>query len=411
MQGRLRLATALSVASTPDEVAEVVGRWAPPVAGSAFANLAVYDPALNQVSVVHGPMLEPEIAKRWTSFPIGTPTPLCTAILTGHPVLLGDLEAIERDYPALLDDTVAAHLQATASLPLKAVDGSTVGAIGLAWREPQEFAAPHVTDLEVIAELVARAIQQSAERKLEGRPPRGLAAGMPTVYALQEALLSRSLSHGPELEVAVDYLPASDSPMGGDWYDVFRVAEATCLVVGDIAGHGIEATAAMAELKHAIRAYATEDPTPSAVVARINRFVHRVHGSLTATLVVATWDPRTRTLRRCNAGHPPMLQFRSDRHEYLALARGANLMIGVDPTYEYHEEVNQLCAGTMLLLYSDGLVENPPESIGDTTQRLLDQYDRQLPASPQRLVNETLLWRLRQGPVRDDICLMAVRVL
>lgn len=408
--GRLRLATALSVASTLDEVAQVVGRWGPPVVGSSFANLAIFDPAANEVSVVHGPSLAPDIAQKWSRFPINTPTPLCTAILTGQAVLLPDVAAIERDYALLVGDTVAAGLQATASLPLRAEDGSTIGAIGLAWPYPQPFDPLQVSHLQVIVELVARAVQHASARSPEEESFQGMAGGLQSVHAFQEAILGRSLRHTPDLDVAAAYLPASDAPMGGDWYDVFRVDDATCLVVGDIAGHGIDATAAMAELKHALRAYAAEDPTPSTVVSRINRFVHHFHSGLTATLIVATWQPHTRTLWRCNAGHPAPLRYDPGPCGYLPLQKGPNLLLGVDPRYEYHQEANQLAAGTTLLLYSDGLVENPPESIDDTMQKLLCFCQQHPSLSPQRLINETVLWRLREGPARDDICVMAVRL-
>ncbi|HET6875008.1 MAG TPA: GAF domain-containing SpoIIE family protein phosphatase [Acidimicrobiales bacterium] len=407
--GRLRLATALSGAATLDEVARIFGRWGPSVAGSAFANLAVYDPLSRRVRVVHGPSLASEIADRWEEFPIETPTPLCTAIMTGEGVLLGDLPAIEEHYALLLEDTEASGLQATASLPLRAQDGSVIGAIGLAWPTAQRFDDLQLSHLGVIAELVARAMQQVAVRSAEERALRETGDGLQSVHALQEALLGRGLRRSPGLEVATAYLPASDAPMGGDWYDLFQVADATCLVVGDIAGHGIDAVAAMAELKHAVRAYAAEDPTPSAVVERTNRFAHRIHDGLTATMIVATWQPQTRTLSRCNAGHPPMLRYDRGRWEYTPLRLGPNPMIGADPAYRYREERYQVEPGTTLMLYSDGLVENPPEGIDGTMQRLIGFCEDLPTVSPARLVNEALSWRLRQGPAPDDICLMAVR--
>lgn len=408
--GRLRLATALSVASTLDEVAQVFGRWGPALVGSSFANMAIFDPATNMVDVVHGPSLTSEIAQKWSRFPLEAPTPLCTAIVTGRAVLLGDLAAIEADYPVLLDDTVAAGLQATASLPLRAADSSTFGAIGLAWASPQQFDDLQASHLELIAELVARAVQQVPVRSPDDQAVRNSDGGLQSVHALQEALLQRGLRHGAGVEVAAAYLPASDAPMGGDWYDVFEVGGVTCLVVGDIAGHGIDAVSAMAELKHAVRAYAAEDPSPAAVVTRINRFAHELHDGLTATMVMVTWNPRTRSLWRCNAGHPPMLRHQDGAWAYTPLEAGPNLMIGADPAYRYHQEGGPLSVGATLVLYSDGLVENPPEAIDHTMQRLLDHCEGQLPVSPQRFVNETLLWRLRQGPARDDICVMAVRL-
>lgn len=406
---RLRLATALSAASTLSEVAEIVGLWAPLVAGASFANLAVLDRATNVVRVVHGSSLGEDIAQKWAQFPIDTPTPLCTAILTGRPVLLADLSAIQQSYSLLLEDTVAAGLQATASLPLRGADGSTIGAIGLAWTDPQRFDQSQLSELEVVTALVARAAQRVGAQTDE-RSSRPVSGGLRAVQALQEALLARSFNPTAGLDVAAAYLPASDAPMGGDWYDVFPVEDSTCLVIGDVAGHGVDATAAMAELKHAVRAYAVEDPSPATVTSRTNRFIHRLHPGLTATLIVATWQHHTRTLWRCNAGHPPMISCRPDLFEFVPLLGGPNLMLGVDPAFEYRQEARQLRPDTTLLLYSDGLVEQPPEAIDHTMDRLLDHCRKQPSLEPQRLVNDLLLWRLRQGSAPDDICLMAVRL-
>lgn len=424
---RLRLATALSAASNLDEVAEVVGRWAPPVAGATFANLAIFDPPTNRVRVVHGYSLDSDLAEKWAEFPIDARTPLCAAILTGQPVLLGDLNAIGEEYDLLLDDTVAAGLEATASLPLKGADGSSIGAIGLAWPRPQSFDASQLSELGVVTELVARAARRVAKAAGptaapavgatsavdtsaadSGAPP--ASPSLRAVHDLQEALLARSFNPTRPLDVAAAYLPASDAPMGGDWYDVFPVEDATCLVIGDVAGHGIDATAAMAELKHAVRAYAVEDASPAAVVSRTNRLIHRLHPGLTATLIVSTWQHHSRTLWRCNAGHPPMLSCRPGEFEFVPLLGGPDLLLGVNPDYEYRQEARQLRPDTTILLYSDGLVEQPPEPIDDTMERLLDFCREQPSLVPQRLVNDILLWRLRQGSAPDDICLMAVRL-
>lgn len=408
LHDRLRLATALSAASTLSEVAEIVGLWAPLVAGASFANLAVLDRATNVVRVVHGSSLVEDIAQKWAEFPLDTRTPLCTAILTGRSVLLADLPAIGEAYPLLLEDTVAAGLQATASLPLRGADGSSIGAIGLAWKEPQRFDQSQLSELEVVTALVARAAQRVGA-PTEG-PSRPASGGLRAVQALQEALLARSFTPAAGLDVAAAYLPASDAPMGGDWYDVFPVEDSTCLVLGDVAGHGVDATAAMAELKHAVRAYAVEDPSPATVTSRINRLIHRLHPGLTATLIVARWQHHTRTLWTCNAGHPPMLSCRPDLFEFVPLLGGPNVMLGVDPAFEYRQEARQLRPDTALLLYSDGLVEQPPEAIDHTMDRLLDYCREQPSLAPQRLVNDLLLWRLRQGSAPDDICLMAVRL-
>ncbi len=75
--------------------------------------------------------------------------------------------------------------------------------------------------------------------------------------------------------------------MGGDWYDVFPVTGGTCLVIGDVAGHGVQSAAVMGQLHNSARAYATEDPSPSSVLARLNRMMCRLEPGEYATATVA----------------------------------------------------------------------------------------------------------------------------
>lgn len=411
-RARLRLATALSMATTVDELSAAVAEWAGPAAGATFANLALYDPTGNTVRAVHSPTLDDAIAARWAEFPIETPTPLCEAILTGHAVLLRDLQAIGDHYRLLLEDTIASGLAATASIPLHTADGSTVGAVGLGWPEPQEFPPALQSRMDLVAGLVVHALER-LERLGGVTDAAGLLldrSHIAQVQAVQDAIVSAALPPTEHLELAATYLPASEAPIGGDWYDAFPVDGGTCLVIGDIAGHGIEAAAAMAEFKYAIRAFASEDPRPAGIVERANRMMCRGHPDLTATVIVAVWDPVNRTIRRCNAGHPPVMRCRSGEFDYLTLLTGANPMIGAAEEHRYREEAKELRPGTTLVLYSDGLIEQPPSGLDETMADLLRFAESRPSIAPQRLVDDILLWRLRQGPCRDDLCVMAVRL-
>jgi hypothetical protein len=404
-EARVHLATTLARAACEADVTAAVAAWAAPAAGAVFANTAILDPATNQVRAFHPASLAAPIAARWTAFPLGSPTPLCEAILTGYPVLLPDLVSISERFPELTADTVASGLQATASVPLRDRRGSSIGALGFAWAEPQPFSPQQLSRLALLSELAAQALE--AVRRHPGRPRTD--TGHDSLI-LQEALLPTLFPDCPGLEVAAAYLPANDAPMGGDWYDVFPVDSLSCLVIGDVSGHGAEAAAAMAELRHAVRAFADEDPEPASVVTRLNRFACRQVPDAAATLIVAVWDPVERLLRRCNAGHPPILRCRFDEYSFLAPAGGPQLMIGVDPGHAYGEEAKELRPGTTLLMYTDGLIERPRQHLEDGMSSLLAFTEQHPNLSPRMLVDEILLWRLRQGPCSDDLGLLAVRL-
>ena len=113
------------------------------------------------------------------------------------------------------------------------------------------------------------------------------------------------------------YLPASDAAMGGDWYDVFPVVGGTCLVIGDVAGHGVQSAAVMGELRNSVRAYAIEDPSPASVLTRLNTMMCQLEPGEYATAIVAVWDEERGTLLRSNAGHPPVLRCRRGEFVFL----------------------------------------------------------------------------------------------
>lgn len=404
-EARMRFAAALSVARDEPAITSAVAVWAAPAAGAVFANTAILDTAESRVRAFHPDSLPAMIASRWTEFPLEAPTPLCEAILTGYPVLLPDIEAVDDRFPSLTADTIQSGLQATASFPLLGRDGARMGAMGFAWADPQVFSAQQLSRLALLAELTTQALERTATG-----PSRLSHAATRDSMLLQEALLPSRLPHCRGLDVAAAYLPANDAPMGGDWYDVFPVDDLTCLVIGDICGHGIEAAAVMAQVRHAIRVFADENPDPASVVTRVNRYLCRQKPELTATLIVAVWNPYDGVLRRCNAGHPPILRCRLDEYAFLELSGGPQLLIGADPHLQYRGEAKQLRPGTTLLFYTDGLVEHRGQHLDEGMSSLL-AFARQHPnLSPQPLIDEILLWRLVQGPCPDDLGILAVRL-
>jgi GAF domain-containing protein len=93
------------------------------------------------------------------------------------------------------------------------------------------------------------------------------------VVTLQQSLLPRQLPDIPGIEFAARYLPAtSEVDVGGDWYDAISLGNGSVgLVIGDVAGHGLEAAAVMGQFRNALRAYALDGRGPAAVVERLNR--------------------------------------------------------------------------------------------------------------------------------------------
>jgi serine phosphatase RsbU (regulator of sigma subunit) len=197
--------------------------------------------------------------------------------------------------------------------------------------------------------------------------------------------------------------------MGGDWYDVFPVEGGTCLVIGDVAGHGLQSAAVMGQLRNTVRAYAIEDPSPATVLTRLNRMMCQLEPGEHASAIVALWDDEHGTLLRSNAGHPPVLRCRAGEFEYLNPPPNSRLL-GVSDGWIYHEEIKVLRPGTTMLFYTDGLVEQRGRDLDQTMRELL-AFTKELPdLSPRATCDQVLQWRRDRGRLEDDVCLLAARL-
>ena len=165
----------LSSAVTPVDVGVAVVEVGPDAADASFASLAMRDPHSDWVQMVRGSALDPTIAARWSEFPLSTSVPLYHAIQTAQPVLLGSARAISARYPSVVADTSAALLKAMASLPLHAASGAVLGAVGFGWPRPQAFKADQLRRLDLLAGLIAQALDRALlhqrEQERAAAPP------------------------------------------------------------------------------------------------------------------------------------------------------------------------------------------------------------------------------------------------
>src|SRR5207247_908945 len=126
---------------------------------------------------------------------------------------------------------------------------------------------------------------------------------------LQRALLPQRIPAPKTAEVAVRYQPAAAGlEVGGDWYDLVESKSGElAIVVGDVAGRGLEAAAVMGKLRTALRAYILDGHSPVAAVERLDALMFDLEEPSMATLVYLTLDPVTRKVEYVRAGHPPPL--------------------------------------------------------------------------------------------------------
>ncbi|NKZ08268.1 fused response regulator/phosphatase [Actinomadura latina] len=219
---------------------------------------------------------------------------------------------------------------------------------------------------------------------------------------LQRSLLPASRPVVPGWTFAVRYEPASDqAEVGGDFYEVIDRGDDVLIAIGDVQGHSLHAATVMAELRHALRAFAEEGHGAVAILELLNDVLQRYHDDQTATMILMTLDPRTGTLQVANAGHPPPLHAAGDRVEYSG--RGG-LLLGFPVNQVGTEELTVPPGGTVVLI-TDGLIEERGVPMGTNLERLravAGHVDDDLEKFSDRIIAEF-------GPREDDVALIVMR--
>ncbi|MFJ3669421.1 SpoIIE family protein phosphatase [Streptomyces sp. NPDC090106] len=229
---------------------------------------------------------------------------------------------------------------------------------------------------------------------------------------LQHALLPlpTRLLRPAGLRVEVAYLPAqSGIHVGGDWFSAIELPDGDALfVVGDVAGHGMDAVATMAQLRFTAKGMLITGSSLTGALARLNALLLHSRGRHgTATMVLARYSPADRRLVWAQAGHPPpLLLLRDGRARYLD--RPGGMLLGACASPRFTEQVCPLEPGDRILLYTDGLVERPSEGLDRGLQRLADAAVAHPAAGRGAL--RPLLADLLEGELRDDVCVVDIRV-
>ncbi|MFG3200637.1 SpoIIE family protein phosphatase [Streptomyces sp. NPDC048192] len=326
-----------------DEVAPAVGSQALVVLGSQGGRLHVLG---------HRGYRDPHTVERFHGLPLARRTPGTHVLTSGVPAFFESRDQLERLYPARHEtpDGYAAW----AYLPLIA-SGRPVGTCVLAYAEPHVFPADERAVLTSLGGLIAQALERARLYDAKHRLAQGL----------QQALLPRSLAPPPGIEAAARYLPAAHGmDIGGDFYDLVPSLPLTAAVIGDVQGHNVTAAALMGQIRTGVRAYTTVGQAPHEVMRSTNRLVFDLGAELFASCLYLRLDPARGTAVMARAGHPPPLLRRPDgRVRVLDLAGGP--LLGIDPAAVYPTTEVSLAPGSVLVLYTDGLVETPGTDIED----------------------------------------------
>jgi serine phosphatase RsbU (regulator of sigma subunit)/anti-sigma regulatory factor (Ser/Thr protein kinase) len=288
-------------------------------------------------------------------------------------------------------------LKSLLGVPL-VVEGSVVGVLHVGTLTERAFDDDDEELLQRAGDRAALAIfSRLTERE------RGLAD------ALQRSLMPQ-LPRLPAVSLAGRYLPAAAARLGGDWYDAFTLGDGRLgLAIGDVVGRGFHAAAIMGQLRSGLRAYALDGNPPGEVLGRLSRLLRQIEPGRTATVVYLVLDPHGGTLTIASAGHPPPL-VHPVGGEPLFLELPGSVPLGATRHARYEDRDVELEPGSALMLYTDGLVERPEESLEASLKRLVETV-RAGEDDLEHLGDALVDALLPSGPGSDDAALLLARAL
>ena len=224
---------------------------------------------------------------------------------------------------------------------------------------------------------------------------------------LQRSLLPSSFPEMDGVLIAARYMPAElGVAAGGDWYDVIALGgERVVLVIGDVAGHGLDAASLMGQLRTAVRAYALEGHSPTVVAERTDALMHEVAEDEMATILLVALDVEARAATIVSAGHPPPIALGPGGARLLDMELAPPL--GFGPHARFGASTTSLETGEMVLLYTDGLIDRHDLAIDEGLRRLIAAAEANRDADPEELCDR-ILGAMVSGDVSDDIALLAV---
>jgi PAS domain S-box-containing protein len=419
-EASVRIGTTLDVTRTAQELADVC---VPALAD--FVSVDLLDPPEHGGDPVATPV--PPVALRRTAhqsvnpgcpeavaepgrldvYPAASPQAQC--LVAGHAVVAAvpsdDLERWREWDPVRVGRIEEYGIHSTMSVPLQA-RGTTLGiAVFTRFRRPYAFTHDDVLLAEEVSARAAVCIDNARRYSRERE----------TTLMLQRSLLPRWLPPTAALEAASRYLPAARSGVGGDWFDIIPLSGMrVALVVGDVVGHGIQASATMGRLRTAVRTLADIDLTPEELLTHLDDLVVRLSeesggdgtGEVGATCLYAVYDPVSRQCSLARAGHPqPVLIPPDGPPRRLELPSGPPLGVGGLPFESAELELRE---GSVLAFYTDGLVKSRDRG-ADDGQVLLREALAAPAGSLDAACDRVLHALLPTGGAADDVALLLAR--
>jgi serine phosphatase RsbU (regulator of sigma subunit) len=278
--------------------------------------------------------------------------------------------------------------------------GVVVAALTMARRGGEHFSDEDVTTmgeaLAHVADLLEGVLHLETQRETAG--------------ALQAAALPKTLPASPSLHLAAGYRAASEgTQVGGDWYDAFELQSGhIALVVGDAAGHGLQAAALMAQIRNALRAHLFDSLGPSESLAKLSSFVATQEPDAFATIICVEINPLSGEGVWASAGHPAPIVLGHDGTSRHLSGKPAppigccDLPVSARPI----EHALALRPGDRLVMFTDGLFERRGIDLDIGLTHLMITTEQTLGNADAASACDFILREMLAGAHDDDVCLL-----
>jgi signal transduction histidine kinase/CheY-like chemotaxis protein len=375
--------------------------------GAAAATIGVVE-GEHHVRFQYAGDLPAEVRDRYHVSALDSPLIGADVISSGEPMIVSDTFELPPRYEHAVRDT-ADSVRACVAHPLRDNAGRVVGVLLLLWSAPRRFEAAELDTFSRIAELTQSALDRIRVMARERR----------IAVDFQEHLLDLDRGSTAAVVAAV-YQPAGEAMrVGGDWYSVTPLGGAgrIGISVGDVVGHGLAAAIVMSRLRAAVAASALTAAEPAAVLGALDRYAASVIGARCATVAYAVVDTEAdtgvgaggATVSYSCAGHPyPLLIPPDGEPVFLESGRRAPVAVHENGAAEATATA-ELAPGSLVLLYTDGLIERAGETLDDGFARLKAAAADCAELPGDSVCTELLVRMTPPQGYRDDVVVLALR--
>lgn len=267
---------------------------------------------------------------------------------------------------------------------------------------------PAVVSLRYAPRFLAEARLAEQRSRLERRAEEVLAQEQLAPRRWAARLAPDTLPAYEGFDIGWVYEPGT-GVMAGDFYDVFPTGpERLAVVIGDVAGHGIEPSITAFQVKHVLRIFLRQYRDPAQALEEINKTLITLgRAEDMVSVCILLFDTQAGTLRHASAGHPPAFIWHDGETHSLA-ATGP--LLALDPKATYFSRDMSLDIGDLVVLYTDGLTEarSGGQLFGEDRVAHIVRRD---PGQDTAIICKTLLEAARDfsSPLIDDVAIMAIR--